>query len=137
MLDQAKKSEHRVAKILKDVEREYDVVILDCTPLIAVTDATVLATQVDGVILVIKSGATRRKILKRGVKQLEDVQAKIIGAVLNQVNVRNSAYYHASYYAHYYGESEDGGKGRHLGGEKPSAARRWWNKRRAAPRAKV
>ena len=69
-----------------------------------------LATQVDGVILVIKSGATRRKIIKRGVRQLEDVQAKIIGAVLNQVNVRKSSYYYASYYAHYYGEKKSGEK---------------------------
>ena len=112
----------RLSKFIRLMREKFDVIIFDCTPLIAVTDATVLATQVDGVILVIKSGATRRAILKRGVKQLEDVQAKIIGAVLNQVNVKNSSYYHASYYAHYYGEKEDGGKGSHLAGESPTAA---------------
>jgi capsular exopolysaccharide synthesis family protein len=121
----------RLSKFLGLLREKFDVIILDCTPLIAVTDATVLATQVDGVILVIKSGATRRKILKRGVKQLEDVQAKIIGAVLNQVNVKNSSYYYASYYAHYYGEKEDGGKGSHLAGENPAPAKRWWRKKSA------
>jgi capsular exopolysaccharide synthesis family protein len=122
----------RLAKFLELLREKFDAIIFDCTPLIAVTDATVLATQVDGVILVIKSGSARRKILKRAVKQLEDVQAKIIGAVLNQVNVKNSSYYYASYYAHYYGEKEDGGKGQHLGGENPSAVRRWWRKRGAS-----
>jgi len=121
----------RLGKILGLLREKFDMIILDCTPLIPVTDATVLSTQVDGVILVIKSGATRRKILKRGVKQLEDVQAKIIGAVLNQINVRTSTYYYASYYSHYYGEKEGGGKGSHTGGEKPSSPGRWWKKRSA------
>jgi len=121
----------RLGKLIGLLREKFDVVIFDCTPLIAVTDATVLATQVDGVILVIKSGATRRKILKRGVKQLEDVQAKIIGAVLNQVNVKNSSYYYAYYYSHYYGEKEDGGKGAVKGPAGSATARRWWKKRSA------
>jgi succinoglycan biosynthesis transport protein ExoP len=123
----------RLRKLLELLREKFDVILLDCTPLIAVTDATVLATQVDGVILVIKSGATRRKILQRGVKQLQDVQAKIIGAVLNQVNVRNSSYYYAYYYSHYYGETDgkgkDKGKGKGRSGEKPASGRRWWRKR--------
>jgi len=121
----------RMHKFLVQLSAKFDVIILDTAPLIAVTDATVLATQVDGVILVIKSGATRRKILQRAVKQLEDVQAKIIGAVLNQVNVRNSSYYNASYYAHYYGEKEDGGKGVRLVENSPAKSWRSWMKRGA------
>ncbi|MHB8836115.1 MAG: polysaccharide biosynthesis tyrosine autokinase [Candidatus Methylomirabilia bacterium] len=121
----------RLGKFLELLREKFDVIILDCTPLIAVTDATVLSTQVDGVILVIKSGATRRKILQRGVKQLQDVQATIIGAVLNQVNVRNSTYYYASYYSHYYGEKEDKGKGARKQGADTPGPRRWWRKRSA------
>ena len=121
----------RLGKFLDLLREKFDVIILDCTPLIAVTDATVLATQVDGVILVIKSGATRRKILQRGVKQLQDVKATIIGAVLNQVNVKNSSYYYASYYAHYYGEKDDKGKGAHLPGADSPNTKRWWRKRSA------
>ncbi len=118
----------RLHKFLELLREKFDFIIFDCTPLLGLTDATVLATQVDGVILVIKSGGTRKKILKRAVKQLEDVQAKIVGAVLNQVNVKNSSYYYASYYNQYYGEKEDGGKGSHLAGENPSNAKRWWRK---------
>jgi capsular exopolysaccharide synthesis family protein len=121
----------RMSKLLGLLRGKFDAIILDSTPLIAVTDATVLATQVDGVILVIKSGKTRRKILKRAVRQLEDVQAKIIGAVLNQVNVKNSSYYYATYYSHYYGEKEDGGKGARLAGKKPAVAGHWWSRRSA------
>lgn len=97
----------RLGKLLDLLRQKYDVIILDCTPLLAVTDATVLATRVDGVIFVIKAGATSRKIIKRGVRQLEDVKATIVGAVLNQVDFRKSSYYYSPYYAHYYGEKED------------------------------
>jgi Mrp family chromosome partitioning ATPase len=65
------------------------------------------------VILVIKAGATGRRILRRGIKQLEDVQARIIGAILNQVDVRKSTYYYSPYYySHYYGEDKGGGRTR-------------------------
>jgi len=100
----------RMAAILAVLRDRFDLVVVDCTPLIAVTDATVLATQVDGIILVIKSGATRRKILTRSIRQLEYVQAKIIGTLLNHVDVRKSSYYYSSYYAHYYGEKKSGEK---------------------------
>ncbi len=101
----------RMGKLLEMLRGKFDRVILDCTPLIAVTDATVLASRTDGVILVIKAGATGRKILRRGIKQLEDVQAKVIGAVLNQVDLRHSTYYYSRYYtSNYYGETKSGGR---------------------------
>ena len=87
--------------------------MIDTTPLIAVTDATVLGARADGVIVVIKAGATGRSIVRRAKKQLEDVQARIIGVVLNQVDVRRSTYYYSQYYAYsYYGDGEGGGGGR-------------------------
>jgi capsular exopolysaccharide synthesis family protein len=101
----------RMGKLLQLLQSKFDRVVLDCTPLIAVTDATVLSSRADGVILVIKAGATGRNILKRGKRQLEDVQAKIIGAVLNQVDQSKSTYYYSPYYyAHYYGEEKESRK---------------------------
>ncbi len=103
----------RMGKLLELLGGKFDRVVLDCTPLIAVTDATVLASRADGVILVIKAGATSRRVLQRGVRQLEDVQARVIGAILNQVDVRKSTYYYSPYYyAHYYGDDKEHGEGR-------------------------
>jgi Mrp family chromosome partitioning ATPase len=70
------------------------------------------------VILVVKSGAARRTVLRRGRKMLEDVQARIIGAVLNQVDTRKSSYYAPYHYYHYYGEEKAGGKARTSAGAK-------------------
>jgi capsular exopolysaccharide synthesis family protein len=103
----------RMGKLLELLRGKFDRILIDCTPLIAVTDATVLAARVDGVILVIKAGATGRRILQRGVRQLHDVQARIVGAVLNQIDARKSTYYYSSYYySHYYGEEKPAGKSR-------------------------
>jgi len=111
----------RMGKLLELLRGKFDRIILDCTPLIAVTDATVLASRTDGVILVIKAGATGRHILRRGIKQLEDVQARVIGAVLNRVDLKNSTYYNSQYYtSNYYGETKSGVKDR--GGANPGGS---------------
>jgi polysaccharide biosynthesis transport protein len=101
----------RMGHLLGLLREKFDIIIMDCTPLIAVTDATVLAARADGVILVIKAGTTRRTIVRRAVKQLADVQARISGVVLNQVNVRKSSYYYPSYYARYYRSVEEDPRG--------------------------
>jgi len=114
----------RMGKLLALLREKFDRVIIDTPPLIAVTDATVLAARADGVILVIKAGHTGRTIVRRGKKQLEDVQARIIGAVLNQVDVRKSAYYYSQYYAYSYYGADEGGKRRKRragAGELPAA----------------
>jgi capsular exopolysaccharide synthesis family protein len=101
----------RMAELLVHLRTQFDRIIVDCTPIISVTDAAVLGARADGVILVVKAGATRRHILQRSRQLLDDVQAKIVGAVLNQVDARKSAYYYsADYYARYYGESRPAGK---------------------------
>jgi Mrp family chromosome partitioning ATPase len=72
-----------------------------------VTDAAVLAQNVDGVLLVIDAGETRRGIAQHAVESLRQVGANVIGAVLNRVSAGKGGYYH--YYHEYYG---DGGEKR-------------------------
>jgi tyrosine-protein kinase Etk/Wzc len=69
-------------------------VIIDSPPLLAVSDALLLSTQVDGVVLVTSAGATPRKHLEHALHRLGDVQAHIIGVVLNRRKVdENYRYY--------------------------------------------
>ncbi len=99
------------ADLLNSLGERFDRVILDSPPVGAVADAVVLATQADGVVLVLKSGVTHRDVAKRTVRMLNDVNAKLFGAVLNDVNLDRSRYgdYYYGYAYRYYGYGEKNG----------------------------
>jgi Mrp family chromosome partitioning ATPase len=65
-------------------------VLFDAPPVIAVTDAMVLGTRVDGMVLVVNAGQTRREHAKRAKEQLEKLNIRIVGAVLNGASVDNA-----------------------------------------------
>ncbi len=84
-----------------------DVVIVDSPPVMAVTDAVVLASKVDGVLLVIKPGETRLETARRSVEQLRRVGANLIGVVLNEVDPKSGRYgYYYRYDQQYYAVDE-------------------------------
>jgi tyrosine-protein kinase Etk/Wzc len=91
-------------KLIERFKEHYDVILFDSPPVVAVTDAAVLSTQIDGTILIISSGETTRNAVNRAKSLLNNVQALILGAVLNNVKVegRYGSYYYYYYY-HYYG----------------------------------
>ncbi|MBI5529179.1 MAG: polysaccharide biosynthesis tyrosine autokinase [Deltaproteobacteria bacterium] len=94
-----------------ELSRRYDKVIYDSPPVIAVTDAVIHSKFVDGVILVIKSAKSTKDMVKQAKKHLVDVNARIIGAILNDLDIENreySYYYYYYYrrYGYYYGERE-------------------------------
>ncbi len=91
--------------LLQLVEGEYDTVIIDSPPIIAVTDPAVLAAKVDGTILVIESGRTDIDQAIHSKRLLENVNVNMIGAVLNKAPSRVRGYY-AYYYSQYYGYGE-------------------------------
>lgn len=80
--------------LLEQVKDEYDVVILDTPPVLAVTDAQVLANLADGVVLVVSSGKTETDAAKKAKELLESAKAKILGVVLNNKRVQDSQYYY-------------------------------------------
>jgi tyrosine-protein kinase Etk/Wzc len=94
---------------LEELKQKFDVVLFDSPPIIAVTDAAVLSSQLDGVILVIKSGQTNREAAFRAYTLLKNVKTRILGALLNGVHVESmyGSYY---YYYHYYYYGKDGEK---------------------------
>jgi capsular exopolysaccharide synthesis family protein len=99
------------AELLETLDGKFDRVILDSPPVGAVADAVVLATQVNGVVLVLKAGVTHRDVAKRTVRALNDVKAMMLGAVLNDVNLDRSRYgdYYYGYAYRYYGYGEKNG----------------------------
>jgi capsular exopolysaccharide synthesis family protein len=87
----------RMLDVIAALKNRADIVLFDAPPVIAVTDAAVLGTRVDGVLLVINSGHTRREHAKRAKEQLDKLNIRIVGAVLNGVSVDNTlgGYYSA------------------------------------------
>jgi capsular exopolysaccharide synthesis family protein len=75
----------RFSRVIERIAAKGDIVLFDAAPVAAVSDATVLAARVDGVLLVVDSGRTRRDPARRAKEQLERVGARFLGAVLTNV----------------------------------------------------
>jgi len=75
----------RFTRAISRIAAKGDIVLFDAAPVAAVTDATVLATRVDGVLLVVDAGRTRRDVARRAKEQLEGVGARLLGVALTNV----------------------------------------------------
>jgi tyrosine-protein kinase Etk/Wzc len=113
--------------VLRQAREQFDVVLLDSPPLLAVTDAAVLSTMVDGAILVVRTGATPRPSVRRAVSQLQTVHGRLVGTVLNDVDFRSGLYGggYGYYYYQYYGQDghRNGSNGGLLGSVRQWARR--------------
>jgi receptor protein-tyrosine kinase len=85
-------------KVLSEMRADFDYVIVDSSPLLAVTDAAVLAANADGALIVARYGQTKRDQLAHAVGNLEDVEAPLLGVILNMTPARRNASYSYSYY---------------------------------------
>ena len=77
---------------------------MDSPPVLAVTDSIVLSRLVEGIILVVGAGSSSRNGVARAVELLKEVDARIVGAVLNNLNVEKERYYYSRYYYYDYGK---------------------------------
>jgi len=74
---------HQMQRFLDEAKRKFDVIIFDSPPLNAATDAIVLGTQVDALVLVVRSGVTNREVAKQKLELFRNVPVKILGVILN------------------------------------------------------
>lgn len=107
---------HAMEEMLKQWRKNFDRIILDSSPILAVADSLSLAPQADGVMVVVRSGVTRKKALLRTRELLRRVGSHISGTVVNDVNLRLENYYtyskrygygYKSNYGAGYGASDD------------------------------
>ena len=99
----------RAAEVMEDLASLADVVIVDTPPVLAVTDAAVLAPKADGVILVNSLNQTHKGAATRAKETLESSHVRLLGVVLNRMTSEASTY--QTYYAAYYGEVNGNGNG--------------------------
>ena len=96
----------RMKELVEKLNTEYDVVLFDSPPLIAVTDAMILKKYCDKFLLVVRASATQKGALDRVLIGFENIQESIHGAVFNGVDEKNSygSGYYYNYYQYYYGK---------------------------------
>ena len=89
---------HQMKRFLDEAGRKFDIIIFDTPPLNAATDAIVLGTQVEAVVVVIRSGVTNRKIAQQKMELFKNVPARVLGVVLNGTTAEfghdGYSYYH-------------------------------------------
>jgi capsular exopolysaccharide synthesis family protein len=90
----------QMAELLKIYQHNFTHVVVDSPPIASFTDGVLIASMVDGVILVVHAGKSSRQVVRRSRQILTDIGARIFGVVLNNVNLRSqdNYYYYQSYY---------------------------------------
>ncbi len=101
--------------VLMQLREQYDHIVIDTPPSLSVTDAVVLSPRADAVVLVIRSGQTTKQALRRSRDILTQVNAKVVGVLLNAVDLTSPDYYYyyeyQGKYARYYRDEESSGHG--------------------------
>jgi protein-tyrosine kinase len=91
----------KMQETIASLREQYDYILIDSPPVMQVSDAMLLSTIVDGVVLVVRSQETPKYVAKDARLRLSYARAKILGVLLNRVNLRSGdyAYYYRSYYS--------------------------------------
>ena len=92
-------------RYIESIKQHYDYILIDTPPIISMSDAAIAAKQCDGAILVIESEAVSRRDAMKAKEQLTKSGCKILGAVLNKVDMKKEKYY-SKYSSYFYGKSK-------------------------------
>lgn len=98
-------SSTRYARLLETLAQEYDWIVVDAPPVLAVTDAAVMANGVGGVLFVVGSEMTPRRNAQVAIEQLLAARGRLVGVVLNRAHVTRRAYHYAAYYRQDYSQA--------------------------------
>lgn len=97
----------RFRQLIKDLCKEYDLVVLDTPPTLVVTDARIISELADAVVFAVKWDSTPRAAVQEGIRELTSVNAKMIGVVMTLVNEQRASKYAYDGYSYYKGQYRD------------------------------
>jgi Mrp family chromosome partitioning ATPase len=99
----------QMKEFIEEVKRRYDFVFFDSPPIMGVSDASILASEVDMAILVVQYRKYPQQMTLRAKQMVEKVGGRLLGVVLNNINISQDSYYYyySGYYYDYYSKSED------------------------------
>ena len=93
----------RFSKMIETCASQFDYILIDTPPVESASDALRIAIHTDGIVLVIHSGCTSRKVVANAVDKLKRTKVPVLGVVLNRVEMsRKGGYYYKKYYSEYY-----------------------------------
>jgi len=96
-------------EMMEALSERFDHIVIDSPPVVGFADSVILASVSDGVMLVVLGGKTSKEALQRAKEAISQVETKILGVVINRVDLQRNEYgYH--YYRYYYSYGEDGKK---------------------------
>jgi len=101
----------RMSELVDHLEQKWDIILFDSPPIVAVTDSSMISSEIDALVMVVKAGQTDRSAVDRALDTISNVKAPLIGAILNGVNqetLSGKYSYYYSYYNYYYNEHESG-----------------------------
>ncbi|MEW6456129.1 MAG: polysaccharide biosynthesis tyrosine autokinase [Acidobacteriota bacterium] len=94
----------KMANLIESLKQSFNYILFDTPPILAVSDAMVIGSHVDGVILIVWGGKTSRDALKQAKEKLDLLKLKTLGVIINNIKIREHEYYYKHYYYQYYGE---------------------------------
>jgi len=95
----------RMSELLTELKQFYDAIIVDTSPILGLSDGQILSAKCDGIYIVIQFGTTRRSDIQAALKNLEQIQANLLGTILNKAKL-NPANRYAYEYNYYRGSAE-------------------------------
>jgi len=87
-----------MGRLIEATQQDYDMVFIDCPPVGVITDAAIISRKVDGTIFVVRSGVTDKRLLKKAIDHLNQVNAHVLGFVYNGVAQNSDDYYYQNQY---------------------------------------
>ncbi|GAB4489870.1 MAG: exopolysaccharide regulatory tyrosine autokinase VpsO [Thermodesulfovibrionales bacterium] len=93
----------RMQDLLAELEEKFDFIVWDSPPLFTVSESLTLGKLLSGTVIVTRAGKTTYDELKRGLKALADINIRILGVVINRLDLTDSGRYYHRYYGAYYG----------------------------------
>jgi len=103
-------SSKKMVELIEGLKNRFDVIVIDSPPLFSVTDSLILSRILDGTIVVVRAGTSTYEMVGKGLKNLADINSRVLGLVINAVDMKGSEYYNYGYY-NYYSSETDANKG--------------------------
>jgi succinoglycan biosynthesis transport protein ExoP len=108
-------SSNKMNELMRVLNEKFDMIVWDSAPIMTVTDSLILSKILDGTVIIAKAGKTTYEIVRRGLKSLrgrrqKDLESRVLGVVINAINIKKSDYYYYYQHYHYYPSSKEESK---------------------------